>query len=186
MSERDAIDYLCYDLPPIEEANDDDNAEIRPEANEATPLLEEEANQQEVVLNEEDISEAPLDDLSLDGSHVGLNALELAAVFEAKNFMSQKAVQRIIDGIWKGDIVFWQGIGQQSTKQARAYSEKRSDPYCRLRVPLYLKSFEVAFFTAFLAFYYMVLVEKSAKVVTSAEIMLYIWLISFAYNGKLS
>lgn len=38
---------------------------------------------------------------------VTLNALEIAAVADAKRFLSQHVVQKIITGIWHGDIVFW-------------------------------------------------------------------------------
>lgn len=38
---------------------------------------------------------------------VTLNALEIAAVADAKRFLSQHVVQKIITGIWNGDIVFW-------------------------------------------------------------------------------
>jgi hypothetical protein len=82
--------------------------------------------------------------------------------------------------------VFWETLGEHSSKQAKIYSERRSDLFCRLRVPLYLKAFEVLFFAAFLAFYYTVLMQKSTHHITGAEIMLYIWLASFAYNGTLS
>jgi hypothetical protein len=36
-----------------------------------------------------------------------LNALEIAAVADAKRFLSQHVVQKIVTGIWNGDIVFW-------------------------------------------------------------------------------
>lgn len=38
---------------------------------------------------------------------VTLNALEIAAVADAKRFLSQHVVQKIVTGIWNGDIVFW-------------------------------------------------------------------------------
>lgn len=52
----------------------------------------------------------------------------------------------------------------------------------RLRVPLYLKVFETLFFAMFLALYYAVLVNRDEKHVTVAEVMLYIWIASFAYD----
>lgn len=39
---------------------------------------------------------------------VTLNALEIAAVANAKRFLSQHVVQKIVTGIWNGDIVFWE------------------------------------------------------------------------------
>lgn len=113
----------------------------------------------------------------------GLNALEIASVSDAKKFLRQKTIQHIIDGIWKGDIVFWETLSTHSCKEAKEYRPKIADPYCRLRVPLYLKVFEVLFFAGFLTFYYVVLVQKHTPYVTAAEVMLYVWLASFTYNG---
>lgn len=112
-----------------------------------------------------------------------LNALEIAAVANAKSFLSQKSIQHVIESIWKGDIVFWETLGTHSTKRAKIYRKDHSDPFCRLRVPLYLKTFEVLFFAAFLAFYYIVLVQKHSGSVSGPEVLLYIWLASFSYNG---
>lgn len=140
------------------------------------------------VLNEDDNDDTATipdeDDAFFANTFAGLNALEIAGVAGAKKFLGQKAVQRIINGIWKGDIIFWETLNTHSTKKARIYDRKKSDPFCRLRVPLYLKIFEVLFFAAFLAFYYAVLVEKSpSHTVSASEVMLYIWLASFSYNG---
>lgn len=41
---------------------------------------------------------------------VTLNALEIAAVADAKRFLSQHVVQKIITGIWTGDIIFWDSM----------------------------------------------------------------------------
>lgn len=113
----------------------------------------------------------------------GLNALEIAAVSGAKKFLCQKQVQRIINAIWTGDIMFWAKLSADTQKKAQIYQRKSMDPFCRLRVPIYLKAFEVLFFVAFLAFYYAVLMQRSFYSVTTAEIFLYIWIASFAHNG---
>jgi hypothetical protein len=47
----------------------------------------------------------------------GLNALEIATIAHAKKFLSQKVVQRVIDNIWKGEIVFWDTLSVHSTKK---------------------------------------------------------------------
>lgn len=70
-----------------------------------------------------------------------------------------------------------------STKKARLYNKNKSDPYCRLRVPLYLKVFEVFFFVTLLAFYYAVLIPKQSERFTIQETLLYVWLLAFSYNG---
>lgn len=122
---------------------------------------------------------------------------------QAKRFLAQKSVQHIVDGICKslasilpfdcsdssvgtGDIVFWETLSTHSTKQATTYRKSHSDPFCRLRVPLYLKVLEVVFFATFLVFYYAVLVQRPIDHITAPEVMLYVWLISFAYNGTCS
>ncbi|KAI9809949.1 MAG: hypothetical protein M1825_000382 [Sarcosagium campestre] len=63
-------------------------------------------------------------------SFVGLNALEIAAVADAKKFLSQDSVQKIINGIWRGDIVFWESLSVHAKKKAHFYN-KRSSSLCR-------------------------------------------------------
>lgn len=59
---------------------------------------------------------------------------------------------------------------------------RRADPYCRLRVPIYQKTFEAVFFATFLILYYAVLVERNPEKITFVEIFLYIWIAAFAYD----
>lgn len=59
---------------------------------------------------------------------------------------------------------------------------RRSDPYARLRVPRYLKAFEVVFFAVLLALYYAVLVQRNFDSISTTEIFLYIFLAGFAYD----
>ena len=208
LTQREAIEYLCYELPA---ANAGAQSFARPlfeEANIETGTRPVTEDTQGLTDNLEDDERLPLlDDAELTGNSfddelqdnttsipdenesfasafAGLNALEVAAVAGAKKFLSEKPIQRIVNGIWKGDIVFWDTLSTHSMKKARTYNRDRSDPFCRLRVPLYLKVFEIVFFVAFLAFYYTVLVEESpARSVTAAEVMLYVWLAAFTYNG---
>ncbi|EMC91951.1 hypothetical protein BAUCODRAFT_152304 [Baudoinia panamericana UAMH 10762] len=190
LTESEAIDVLCHELPiaarrettesPCHDLN---NAAEEGTLIETAPLLDgaiHEADQS--FADEGPETSTPSDSMSFATTFAGLNALEIAAVADAKKFMSQRAIQRVIDGIWKGDIVFWETLGQHSTKQAKFYNKTRSDPFCRLRVPLYLKAFEVLFFAAFLVFYYIVLLQKTTHTVSAAEVMLYVWLTAFAYN----
>jgi hypothetical protein len=53
-----------------------------------------------------------------------LNALEIAAVSDAKKFLSQRVVQRIIESIWRGDIVFWETLDVGSEKEAKIYNKR--------------------------------------------------------------
>lgn len=190
LTDREAIDYLCYELPAEGQSSADYSAHVdyvdgtgdRLDSNEQAPLLSQ-SPPAPIFADDDPERTRSSDPTSFASTFVGLNALEIAAVSEAKKFLSQNAIQRIIDGIWKGDIIFWDSLNQQSTKQAKIYNRHKSDPFCRLRVPLYLKMFEVLFFAVFLALYYTVLVEKRAHSVSVAEILLYIWLASFTYNG---
>lgn len=62
------------------------------------------------------------EDLTL--SFVGSNALEIAAIGNAKNFLSQRVVQKIVDGMWSGDIVFWESLSLHSKKMAQVYNKE--------------------------------------------------------------
>lgn len=50
---------------------------------------------------------------------VGLNALEIATIAGAKRFLSQPVVQHVIDGIWGGDIIFWDSLSVHTRKRAQ-------------------------------------------------------------------
>lgn len=67
-------------------------------------------------------SDLPDDDLI--STFIGSNALEIAAVANAKSFLSQRVVQKIVNGIWSGDIVFWESLAVHSKKKARIYNKK--------------------------------------------------------------
>lgn len=130
---------------------------------------------------------------------VTLNALEIAAVADAKRFLSQHVVQKIITGIWYGDIVFWESkflrgspgrtyltvtleLTVDAVKKPHFYNKETADPFSRLRVPRYLKIFEVCFFAAFLFLYYSVLVERNPDKISVPEVGLYIWFAAFLYD----
>ncbi|PYI32615.1 hypothetical protein BP00DRAFT_435209 [Aspergillus indologenus CBS 114.80] len=112
----------------------------------------------------------------------GLSALEIAAIAEAKKFLSQKVVQKVIDNIWNGEIVFWDSLSVHSTKKPQFFNKRTADPYSRLRVPVYRKAFEAAFFVSFLFLYYAVLVERKSTGIGIFETLMYIWIAAFAYD----
>ncbi|CAJ2512422.1 Uu.00g054370.m01.CDS01 [Anthostomella pinea] len=113
---------------------------------------------------------------------IHLNALEIAAIADAKRFLSQHIVQKIITGIWNGEIIFWDRLSVHSKKKPRFYNPHTADPFSRLRVPKYLKAYEVAFFGTFLALYYAVLIEQNRYAITPLEVLLYIWFAAFFYD----
>ncbi|KAJ5336191.1 uncharacterized protein N7506_004213, partial [Penicillium brevicompactum] len=112
----------------------------------------------------------------------GLNALEIATIAHAKRFLSQRVVQRVVDGIWKGEIVFWDSLTVNSTKKPHTYNTRTADPYSRLRVPVYRKIFEAVFFISFLALYYAVLIERRQDAIGLFEAVMYVWIVAFAYD----
>lgn len=112
----------------------------------------------------------------------GLNALEIAAIADAKRFLSQHVVQKIISGIWNGDIVFWDSMSINSTKHPHFYNPFTSDPYSRLRVPKYLKCWEVLFFSVFMCLYYSVLIVRDESRLSGSEIALFFWIAAFFYD----
>ena len=195
LTQREAIEYLCTDLPSSDARDSttsrssvrglDTDHEAALLNGDGSHLLG--AEEGDVSVNDDDDHDGgrlSSEEQSFEVYFAGLNALEIAAVAGAKKFLSEKSIQRIINDIWNGDIVFWDALSAKSVKKARLYNRDRSDPFCRLRVPLYLKVFEVLFFAAFLAFYYAVLVEKQSVTITASETMLYIWIAAFSYNGK--
>lgn len=60
--------------------------------------------------------------MSLD--FMGLNALEIAAVANAKKFLSQRVVQKIVNDIWAGDIVFWESLSVHTKKRAHVHNKR--------------------------------------------------------------
>lgn len=73
-------------------------------------------------------------------------------------------------------------LAVDSVKRPRFYNKATADPFSRLRVPKYLKSFEVVFFVVFLFLYYSVLVERNPERISMNEILLYIWFAAFSYD----
>lgn len=190
LAERDIIDFLLVELPDLQPSNNADDAEegLRTSqtngssanhASEHTPLLSTTPGDYFGSGNQ---TSAHARFLPLTSQCENLSALEIAAVSGAKKFLSQRPVQKIINGLWHGEIVFWETLSVNSVKKPRKYNRRNADLFCRLRVPLYLKVFETLFFAVFLALYYAVLVHRDSTRVTVAEVFLYVWIASFAYD----
>lgn len=54
----------------------------------------------------------------------GLNALEIAVIGQAKRFLSQRVIQRVVNDIWNGEIVFWDSLTVHSTKKPQIFNRK--------------------------------------------------------------
>lgn len=173
ISERDAVDFCLYELPEVKV---EEEAQHEPEASERSSLLpqfrardslspQKPGNKRvELLRSISNIGEviAPEDDEEdPTSSFTGLNGLEIAAVSDCKKFLSQRVVQKIVHGIWKGDITFWESLSEDTRKIPQFYDKSQCDHFARLRVPLYIKAFEVLFFASFLFLYYAVLVQRN-------------------------
>lgn len=206
LSEREVVDYCLYEIPgrqsPQERGNrengDRENGESAPLLGRVLPgpdslngtsrpvgssskksqLL---SSLSRLTNSTDDCDDDP-DDSDPSDAFISLNALEIAAIANAKRFLSQHVVQKIITGIWNGDIVFWDTLSVHSTKRPRFYNPATSDPFSRLRVPKYLKSWEVLFFACFLGLYYTVLVVRNEDQITVPEIALFLWIAAFFYD----
>lgn len=207
LSERELIDYLLYELPLSsaeaaksgfrrQSQNGNGSPSLTQAVDESTSLLqqEEDVNQNNFHPPKRDIpsssSETQMDEPGpsrMGGEDpakalAGMNALEIAAVCDAKKFMSQKPVQKIVEAIWNGDVIFWESLSTHSEKKARLYNKALADPFARLRVPKYQKALQVLFFLSFLLLYYCVLVERNPRHVTVTEVFLYLWIAAYAYD----
>jgi hypothetical protein len=179
ISERDAVNFCLYELPQREielerDASDSGVTErstllpqFRAREPPTTPTRPT-SKRVELLRSVSSIGGAPgiqnsheEDEADPTSSFTGLNGLEIAAVANCKKFLSQRIVQKIVTGIWKGDITFWESLTPTTQKKPHFYNKKQVDVFTRLRVPRYIKTFEVLFFATFLFLYYAVLVERN-------------------------
>ncbi|KAI1341583.1 hypothetical protein F5Y15DRAFT_376552 [Xylariaceae sp. FL0016] len=201
LSEREVVEFCLYEIPdPCGNEGSVNNEQLADggESNERTALLGdhggpsdtdhhrngssrrnqlfESVSKLTVSRHTSDVEEHSDDPTA---PFIHLNALEIAAIADAKRFLSQHVVQKIITGIWNGDIIFWDRLSVHSKKKPRFYNPNTADPFSRLRVPKYLKAYEVAFFASFLGLYYSVLIEQNRYAITPLEVLLYIWFAAF-------
>jgi hypothetical protein len=205
--ERVALDFCLYEIPEVRDVSLATTPAVPPdglEDGELSPLLQRASNtrwqggsirstgksnaQKTAIINSlsrlaegnEDTPGVEPDDPS--AAFVGLNALEIATVAEAKRFLSQPVVQEILTGIWNGNIIYWDALSVYATKQPRFYRPDRADPYSRLRVPKYMKCWEVVFFGVFLCLFYAVLITAQKDYLTGTEAALWFWFAAFLYD----
>lgn len=151
LSYRETIDFLLQELPgprkdslTVSEAergssgfsaSEEDPAHRA--AHERTPLLASSAvslhgifgtsRKRENDHNRLGDTESTFEDYCTDEQYslfYGLNALEIAAIAHAKKFLSQRVVQRIIDDIWNGEIVFWETLSVHSKKTPQILNKR--------------------------------------------------------------
>lgn len=204
-SERDAVDYCLYEISGTDAIDANPVVptlfgSINEESDERSPLLpnpigvslglRSAARRTEMkhVIPRLKLSAAAVGEDPRKGTHdctgvlKDLNALEIAVIANAKRFLSQYIVQKIITSLWHGEIVFWDSVSANATREPRYYNVRTADPFSRLRVPKYLKAWEVAFFIAFLVLYYCVVLERSHSHIPVVEDVFYIWLLAFLWD----
>lgn len=204
-SERDAVDYCLYEIPGGEAIDAQPVVptifeNIDEEADERSPLLPNPVGVgmglksitrrntmknaiPKLTLSAEITGEDPrAEGYDHTGALKSLNALEIAVIANAKRFLSRHIVQKIITGLWHGEIIFWDSVSTSSVKAPRYYNVRTADPFSRLRVPKYLKAWEVFFFIVFLVLYYSVVLERSFTSIPMIEVVFYIWLLAFLWD----
>ena len=106
--------------------------------NEQTPLLDQEGNhrprlqppsrqkdQQSATSYHSGSDESQSSDTDVEtATFEGLNALEIAAIADAKKFLSQKVVQKVVNAIWNGDVVFWDKLSLHAQKRPQIYNPR--------------------------------------------------------------
>lgn len=134
LSERDILDYLLYQLPDktalkaLQPGNTsqrcaEDSPLLRPDQDRSAQRSKDTRNRPDVLegagigFTDED------EDPTL--PFVGRNALEIAAIADAKKFLSQKTVQTLVDAIWVGDIIFWDSLSVKTKRKAQKYNKRR-------------------------------------------------------------
>lgn len=142
LSEHDLIEYLLHELPTSqhrtevptdEEASDESvGGASGPRAvhqiDENSPLLSQRRlsttkSSRSHILSPQDEALGPAES-DLSSAFLGLNALEVAAVANAKRFLSQQVVQKVVNNIWSGDIVFWNSLNIYTKKKAQLYNKR--------------------------------------------------------------
>ncbi|KAF1964575.1 hypothetical protein BU23DRAFT_594080 [Bimuria novae-zelandiae CBS 107.79] len=190
LTERDTIEFLLYEIQPPPSPSDRNSDTEQEQDNGSVPVSESSAllgsRRTSSYFGTDSVHAGPMASSAqpdkFTAQFENLSALEIAAVSNSKKFLKQRPVQKIINGLWRGDIVFWDSLGVNSIKEPKLYNPRKADPFCRLRVPRYLKIFETLYFAIFLGLYYIVLTHRSFSRVTPAEVLLYIWIAGFAYD----
>jgi hypothetical protein len=125
LSEKELIDYLLYELPRSSSGAENPGLRTQRQNGNGSPILTQEADESTSLLpQEQDVNynnfHPPERDIPSSSSATqmdesgpsrlvgedpaealaGMNALEIAAVANAKKFMSQKPVQKIVEDIW--------------------------------------------------------------------------------------
>lgn len=145
LNQRETIEFLLEELPPpnrkstnVCEAEQGYPRSTPIDDSEMTPLLSHsstpnkgfsgkqtvQASQRgETTADTQNNTAEPID-ISPYIQFFGLNALEIAAIAHAKRFLSQRVVQRVVNDIWNGEIVFWDSLTVHSKKKPQNFNRE--------------------------------------------------------------
>lgn len=138
--------------------------------------------------------------------YYNFSALQIAVISEAKRFLCSGPVESVLNRLWNGKIVFWDGISREARKSAHIYAIKKTskkgngethsfcfwrknnaidstnhDIYARLRVPKYRSFFIMVNYAILLGLFYLLLFTESDDLgITMTEVLLHIWFAGFA------
>lgn len=193
--DSDRIEFITYECKPPKSEN------AAPESSsESSPLL----NMPRVSAeSQRDVYRKGLINMN---DYYNFSALQIAVITEAKRFLCSGPVESVLNRLWNGKIVFWDGISREATKSAHIYSmgaafrtgkggsnpfrfwKKNNatectnhDIYARLRVPKYRSFFIMINYAILLGLFYLLLFTESADLgITMTEILLHVWFAGFA------
>lgn len=188
LSKQDALEYLLFELRDDDPEDDDDDEESALLTHRNRPAHVN-GRVGHIINGHRDSNGNANGDANKPNNGEGftepfmnLNTLEIAAVSGAKKFLSQRAIQDIVDGIWYGKIVFWNRLKVNAVKKPRFHHKRTEDYWCRLRVPRYMKIFEIGFFLCFLGLFYIVCIERVKEYVTFWECLFYVFTLGFVFD----
>lgn len=131
LKDSDIIEYLLVELPPRSSPTDAErgqgrrsNGRTSVQPSERSPLLPTTSDGD--YFDREVPSEFRFS--ALTSQCENLSALEIATVSGAKKFLGQRPIQKIINGLWKGDIIFWDSLNIDTAKKPKKYNRKLADP----------------------------------------------------------
>lgn len=189
LSKQDALEYLLFELRDDDDDDDDDDDEENALLTRRNRPAHTNGRVAHLISAHRDSNgdvngdaNKPNNGEGFSEPFMNLNTLEIAAVSGAKKFLSQRAIQDIVDGIWYGKIVFWNRLKVNAVKRPRFHHKRTEDYWCRLRVPRYMKIFEIGFFLCFLGLFYIVCLERVKWHVTFWECLFYVFTLGFVFD----
>lgn len=126
LSEPDILDHLLYQLPDTKTKQP--GRDLEPASySEETSLLQNDRNVPRhgaIIPSLDGAVESVEQEEDPTSPFVGRNALEIAAIADAKKFLSQRTVQNLVNAIWSGDVIFWESLSLKTERKAQKYNKR--------------------------------------------------------------